>query len=80
MPASTMDPATGASTWALGSHKWVRNIGVFTRNAIIVINHQKVVREERGMNDQNGRVKDKWELMEKSISKENKSGRDAVMV
>ena len=29
-----MDPETGASTWALGSHKCTRNIGNFTRNAI----------------------------------------------
>ena len=36
-----MDPATGASTWALGSHRWVRYIGVFTIKAIIEINHHK---------------------------------------
>jgi hypothetical protein len=35
--ASTMDPAIGASTCALGSHKWVENIGSFTRNPISVI-------------------------------------------
>lgn len=35
-----MEPATGASTWAFGSHRWVRNIGIFTRKAIIVANHQ----------------------------------------
>lgn len=28
-----MDPATGASTWAFGNHKWVRYIGIFTRKA-----------------------------------------------
>lgn len=40
MPARIMDPATGASTWALGSHRWVKYIGVFTKKAIIEINHQ----------------------------------------
>ena len=34
IPAKIIDPETGASTWALGSHKWTRNIGNFTRNAI----------------------------------------------
>lgn len=40
--AKIMDPATGASTWALGSHKWTENSGNFTRNAPIIIN-QKIV-------------------------------------
>lgn len=31
--AKIIDPATGASTWAFGSHKWVKNIGSFTINA-----------------------------------------------
>lgn len=31
--ASIIDPATGASTWALGSHRWRPNIGTFTRKA-----------------------------------------------
>lgn len=32
-----MDPATGASTWALGSHRCVKNIGIFTKKAITSI-------------------------------------------
>jgi hypothetical protein len=28
-----MDPATGASTWALGSQRWTEYIGNFTRKA-----------------------------------------------
>lgn len=32
-PARTIEPATGASTCALGSHKCSEKIGVFTRNA-----------------------------------------------
>lgn len=39
-PAKIMDPATGASTWALGSHKCVKYSGVFTRKAAMVITHQ----------------------------------------
>jgi len=34
--ASTIDPAIGASTWALGNHKCVENIGSFTKNPSIV--------------------------------------------
>lgn len=33
--ANTMEPAIGASTWALGNHKWTVNIGSFTRNPAI---------------------------------------------
>ena len=29
-----MDPAIGASTWALGSHRWRPYRGAFTMNAI----------------------------------------------
>lgn len=32
--ARIMDPARGASTCALGSHKWRENIGSFTRKAM----------------------------------------------
>jgi len=35
MAANTIEPTTGASTWALGSHKWNGNIGNFTRKPII---------------------------------------------
>jgi len=41
MAAKIMDPATGASTCAFGSHRWVRKRGIFTINAIIDINHHK---------------------------------------
>ena len=37
--ARIIDPATGASTCALGSHKWTENSGSFTKNAVIIINH-----------------------------------------
>ena len=32
--ARIIDPATGASTWAFGSHRWVKYIGSFTKNAM----------------------------------------------
>lgn len=34
MPANTMDPETGASTWAFGSHKWTSQHGSFTKKAV----------------------------------------------
>jgi hypothetical protein len=37
--ARIIEPAIGASTWALGSHIWTENMGSFTVNAIIIINH-----------------------------------------
>lgn len=38
--ARTMDPATGASTCAFGSHKCTPYRGIFTRNAIKQPAHQ----------------------------------------
>ena len=38
--ANTIDPATGASTWALGNHIWIKNKGNLTINAIINITHE----------------------------------------
>lgn len=40
--AKIIDPATGASTWALGSHKWIRNRGSLARNAMVDIYHQRL--------------------------------------
>jgi len=40
--AKTIEPAIGASTCALGNHKWTENIGNFTKNPAIVSN-QKIV-------------------------------------
>ena len=31
--AKNIDPATGASTWALGSHRWTKKIGNLTKKA-----------------------------------------------
>lgn len=40
IPARIIDPATGASTWALGSHRWTKYSGIFTINAMRDRNHQ----------------------------------------
>lgn len=34
IPAKIIDPATGASTWAFGSHRCRKNIGALARKAI----------------------------------------------
>lgn len=47
MAAKIIDPAIGASTWALGSHRWVENIGNFTRNPII--NRRLIIWVEEGI-------------------------------
>lgn len=31
-----MEPSRGASTWAFGNHKWVKYIGIFTKNAMVI--------------------------------------------
>jgi hypothetical protein len=43
MAAKIMDPAIGASTWALGSHKWKPYTGILMVNASRQNNHHKVV-------------------------------------
>ena len=35
MAAKNIDPATGASTWAFGSHRWTKKMGNFTKKAIV---------------------------------------------
>lgn len=41
--ARTMDPAIGASTWALGNHRCSPYSGIFTMKAIIHANHMKTL-------------------------------------
>lgn len=38
--AKTIDPTTGASTCALGSHEWTPYSGILMRNAIILASHK----------------------------------------
>lgn len=76
IPARIMDPATGASTWALGSHRWRKNIGALAKNAINRdIDHQKLIDGDREV-----------EIMENSwdwigvIRMFKSKGREAVIV
>jgi hypothetical protein len=41
--ARIIDPATGASTCALGSHRWVKKRGSFTINARFAISHHTII-------------------------------------
>lgn len=78
--ARIIDPATGASTWAFGSHKWTVYIGIFTRNAMIVINHQKDLRDWLVGITQKLRIINKDLLVLKIIIRLKRRGRDAVTV
>ena len=40
IPARIIDPATGASTWAFGSHRCNMYSGILVKNARIVTIHQ----------------------------------------
>jgi len=44
IPAKTIEPEIGASTCAFGSHKCVKNIGIFTKNAAIIPTHKKILK------------------------------------
>lgn len=70
--ARIIDPSKGASTWALGSHKCVINIGIFTRKAI-----NKIKWNLKWNIDMKAQKKDKLFFINIiQISK----GREAVMV
>lgn len=58
--AKTIDPATGASTCALGSHKCIENIGSFTKNAI-------KIRNVKRFKDHNDKLKFKWSILENNM-------------
>lgn len=47
-----MEPATGASTWALGSHKWKIYKGIFTIKAVIVIIHHIFIKKDEDKMDE----------------------------
>lgn len=81
IPASTIDPATGASTWALGSQRCVRYMGVFTRNARIVISHHNVeAGADKFSEDQNGDVRFMCPILLFKNNKDASKGKDAVTV
>ncbi len=46
--ARTIEPAIGASTWALGSQRWSPYNGIFTMKAIMHANHKKTLDQELG--------------------------------
>jgi len=75
-----MDPATGASTWAFGSHKWVRNIGIFTRNAAIIAIHHSVWVAKEKEGGTIGSVIDRCPLLLDRIIKVSSRGSEAEMV
>lgn len=47
--ARTIEPAIGASTWALGSHRWRPYSGIFTMKAIMHANHMNTLDQELGI-------------------------------
>lgn len=81
MAANTIDPAMGASTWALGSHKCVENIGNFTRNPAIVISQNNALIEKNEGKDNSDDIDiNRW--FEYMYIEQNiiNMGRDAVIV
>ena len=79
--ASTMDPAIGASTWALGNHRWVENIGSLTKNPNIVISQNiELIEKNDGKFSSEGIDISRWleyKNMEQNITN---IGKDAVIV
>lgn len=80
--AKTMEPATGASTWALGNHKWTLNIGSLTKKAN---NTRKKINEDlHGIKFSSRRelISSIFEMLKFLVYHiiVNKSGKDAVTV
>lgn len=76
MPASIIDPATGASTWALGSHWCKEYIGSFTKKAAsraILSLWVKVWKV-------GGRIVDREAVMWRQVINEMRRGKEAVRV
>jgi len=80
MAARTIDPATGASTWALGSQRWTVYMGIFTKKATIINSHQIVIIkfEEDGAINGMGIKVDLFHVVNSRII--NKRGREAEIV
>lgn len=62
-PARIIDPATGASTWALGNQRWKIYRGILTIKAVIVIIHHIFIRKDEDRTDKfiDENIK-RWEL------------------
>lgn len=43
--AKIMEPSRGASTWALGNHKWKINMGIFTKKAMMYIKVKFILKQ-----------------------------------
>lgn len=49
--ARIMDPAIGASTWALGSHRWTPYNGILIMKAMMQANHRMLLDHVWSMNE-----------------------------
>lgn len=79
--AKIIEPATGASTWALGSQRWVKNNGIFTIKAMIVISHHIEINCDDWVGEFQRRMYiDECLLQEFIHSKLISKGREAVIV
>jgi len=79
--ANTIDPAIGASTWALGSQRCVENIGSLTKNPIkVMIQNIELVEKKLGSDNSEGMVIIMW-FENKNIEQNMMSiGNEAVIV
>ena len=81
IPASTMEPETGASTCAFGSHRWKKYIGNFTKKAKITIkscNQEIKLKMEVFTKDKKGKKSENPCLISNKIIK--RSGSEANKV
>ena len=76
-----MDPTTGASTWALGSHRWNIKIGNLTIKTITIAIHQKLIEDGlfKGMEDIDIKLKLGFEMVD-NINILDNIGRELVIV
>jgi hypothetical protein len=76
-----MDPAIGASTWALGNHRCTENIGSLTKNPPIkIIEHVVLDFNSIGRKNSDGRLISMCPDVIFIIQKSRNIGKDAVTV
>lgn len=78
--AKIIDPATGASTWAFGSHRWDINIGIFTKKAKDIVTHHKNFIFVGVVLDQLNKINEDEFILYEMINIEISRGSDAVTV
>lgn len=79
-PAKIIEPETGASTWAFGSHRWNKYKGIFTMKAIMKTNHHILIKPLIISKNSNLKNINKLPLLERLYKMPQSRGSEAHIV